>query len=107
VRRRRLAALVVVVAIALTVLAAVILGRGSGDAFAGTWSVTGAGGRVVIAHVGGSDYTVVVVRSGDRLTVAAAPGAATGVIVLGPGPSSGTLEERFADGTSNVLTRSR
>ena len=127
-------ALCVVVAIAV---AAVTLGRGSGDAFAGTWSATSAGGGVVIAHVSGSHYTVLVgsahttrpaVRSGDRLTVAAAPVAASsaaapvaapsaaapvaaassatpGVIVLKPGPDSDTLEEWFADGTSSVLTR--
>ena len=118
-----------------------ILGRGSGDAFAGTWSATSAGAGVVITHVSGSQYTVLVgsahttrpaVRSGDRLTVAAAPSAASsaaapsaapvaasssaapvaaassatpGVIVLKPGPGSGTLEEWFADGTSSILTR--
>jgi len=116
VARRRLvavAALAVVVAIVLTVA---LLDRSSGDAFTGTWSATGAGGRVVITHVSGTDYAVVIgaghksrpaVRSGDRLTVAAAPGATPGVIVLKPGPDSGTLDESFPDGTSNVLTRGR
>ena len=129
VRRRRLVAVVALCVVVAIAVAAVTLGRGSGDAFAGTWSATSAGGGVVIAHVSGSHYTVLVgsahttrpaVRSGDRLTVAAASSAAAssaaapvaaassatpGVIVLKPGPGSGTLEEWFADGTSSILPR--
>ena len=70
----------------------------------------------MITHVSGADYTVSLgaghkvrsaVRSGDRLTVAATPRVTPGVIVLEPGPDSGTLEERFPDGTSSILTRAR
>jgi hypothetical protein len=126
----------------------VILDRRPSDAFAGTWKGAGTGSLVVV-HVDGADYTVVVgsghkVRAalcrGDRLTIAAAattaqgvpgtsaakttgatssaaanatlgtsaavePGSSSRVIVLKPGPSRGTLEECFADGTSTVLTR--
>ena len=144
VRRRRLVALaaagmVVILAVAM------ILNHRSGDAFAGTWRGADSG-SLVVAHVNGADYTVVVgsghkvraaLRSGDRLTIAAvagtaqgapaakttsatssaapsatlgasvgaAPGSSSRVIVLKPGPSRGTLEECFADGTSIVLTR--
>jgi len=144
VRRRRLVALAVVGAVVILTVV-VILDRRPSDAFAGTWKGAGSG-SLVVAHVDGADYTVVVgsshkVRaalcSGDRLTIAAvpatapgtpaakatgatssaaanatlgtsaavAPGSSSRVIVLKPGPSRGTLEECFADGTSTVLTR--
>jgi hypothetical protein len=145
-----IAAAVGVVAVLAT---AMVLGHRSRDAFAGTWRGAGSG-SLVVAHVNGADYTVVVgsghkvraaLRSGDRLTIAAVAGTAQGapaakttgaapgaapsatlgasdgvtlgasdgaasssssrVIVLKPGPSRGTLEECFADGTSTVLTR--
>lgn len=147
VRRRRLVALAVVGAVVILTVV-VILDHRPSDAFAGTWKGAGSG-SLVVAHVNGADYTVVVgsshkVRvalcSGDRLTIAAvaataqaaqgapaakttgatssaaanatlgtsaavAPGSSSRVIVLKPGPSRGTLEECFADGTSTVLTR--
>ena len=93
-----------------------LLSRGPGNVFVGSWSATGVDGRVVITHVSGPDYEVVVgaghkaraaLRSDDRLTVAAPPGVTPGAIVLEPGPGSGTLEESFPDGTTATLTRSR
>jgi hypothetical protein len=141
VRRRRLVAIAAVVAVVVILAVAVILNRRPSDAFAGTWRGAGSG-SLMVAHVNGADYTVVVgsghkvraaLRSGDRLTIAAVAGTAQGapaakttsatssatlgasvgaaagsssrVIVLKPGPSRGTLEECFADGTSIVLTR--
>ncbi len=153
VRRRRLVAIAAVVGVVAVLAAAMVLGHRSRDAFAGTWRGAGSG-SLVVAHVNGADYTVVVgsghkvraaLRSGDRLTIAAVAGTAQGapaakttsaapsaapsvtlgasdgavlgasvgaasssssrVIVLKPGPSRGTLEECFADGTSTVLTR--
>jgi hypothetical protein len=134
-------AIAAVVAVVVILAVAVILNRRPSDAFAGTWRGAGSG-SLVVAHVNGADYTVVVgsghkvraaLRSGDRLTIAAVAGTAQGapaakttsatssatlgasvgaaagsssrVIVLKPGPSRGTLEECFADGTSIVLTR--
>jgi hypothetical protein len=134
-------AIAAVVAVVVILAVAVILNRRPSDAFAGTWRGAGSG-SLMVAHVNGADYTVVVgsghkvraaLRSGDRLTIAAVAGTAQGapaakttsatssatlgasvgaaagsssrVIVLKPGPSRGTLEECFADGTSIVLTR--
>ena len=144
VRRRRLVALAVA-GVVVILAVALILDHRSSDAFAGTWRAADSG-SLVVAHVDGADYTVVVgsghkaraaLCSGDRLTIAAvagqaqgapaekttsasssvapnatlgtnagvAPGSSSRVIVLRPGPSRGTLEECFADGTSTVLTR--
>jgi hypothetical protein len=84
VRRRRLVAIAAVVGVVAVLATAMVLGHRSRDAFAGTWR--GAGSvSLVVAHVNGADYTVVVgsgdkvraaLRSGDRLTIAAVAGTA-------------------------------
>ncbi len=117
-RRRRLVALLVAVGVAAVLAVALVVGQGSRDAYAGTWGAAG-GNSIVITHVSGNAYTVVIgaghhlwpaVCSGKRLTVAAAAEAARGAAASGaldfrPGPGGDTLEECFPDGTSTVLTR--
>jgi hypothetical protein len=77
---------IAVVGVVAVVATAMVLGHRSRDAFAGTWRGAGSG-RLVVAHVNGADYTVVVgsghkvraaLRSGDRLTIAAVAGTAQG-----------------------------
>jgi len=106
VRRRRLVALAVV-GLVVIVAVVVILDRRPSDAFAGTWKGVGSG-SLVVAHVNGADYTVVVgsghkVRaalcSGDRLTIAAAPATPQGVQGTPAAETAGATSSATANAT--------
>ncbi len=99
--RRRLVALAAVVGVAAVVVAVMMLGHSSRDRFAGTWGAAGTA-RLVITHVSGADYTVVVggshkaraaLCSGDRLTIAAAAGAAHRGAVAATGAAGAAAAE--------------
>jgi hypothetical protein len=99
-------ALAVVGAVVILTVA-VILDRRPSDAFAGTWKGAGTGSLVVV-HVNGADYTVVVgsghkVRaalcSGDRLTIAAVAATAQGVQGAPAAKTTGATSSAAANAT--------
>lgn len=85
----------VVVAMAVV---AMVVGHGSRDAFVGTWRAAGTE-SLVVTHVSGADYTVVVGGShkaraalcnGDRLTIVPAAGPAPAASATGTGGAGAT-----------------
>jgi hypothetical protein len=110
--RRRLVALAVVVGVVVVVAAAMTIGHGSRDMFAGTWHAAGTD-SLVISHVSGADYTVVVggghraraaLCSGDRLTIASAAGAAPAGAAATGAAGTGTTGAGATDAAASAGT---